>query len=147
MTSVDHHVLVALGKLMEETRERVLAEAGSDLRPSHHRVIGHVPPEGITVTELAERVGMTKQGIGQFVHQLTESGHLCTTAHPQDKRLRIIRRTSKGDASVRRLTAVLAQLEERWAERVGRARYRQFRKILDQLAEVSSMSHPATTSG
>ena len=145
MNSGDRHVLVALGKLMDESREHVLAEAGSELRPSHHRVIGQVPPEGITVTELAERVGMTKQGIGQFVHQLTESGHLCTTAHPEDKRLRIIRRTSKGDASVRWLAAVLAELEEQWAERVGRARYRQFRKILDQLAEVSSMSPPATS--
>ncbi|MFN2606449.1 MAG: hypothetical protein ABR511_00940, partial [Acidimicrobiales bacterium] len=53
---------------------------------------------------------------------------------------RIIRRTSKGDASVRRLTTVLAELEERWAERVGRARYREFRDVLDQLAEVSSPS-------
>jgi DNA-binding MarR family transcriptional regulator len=133
----DRHVMLALGNLMAESREHLLAEAGSELRPSHHRVIGHVPPEGITVTELAERVGMTKQGIGQFVQQLTDSGHLRTTAHPKDKRLRIIRRTSKGDASVRQLATVLAKLEERWAERVGRARYRQFRDVLDQLAGAS----------
>jgi DNA-binding MarR family transcriptional regulator len=133
----DRHVMLALGNLMAESREHILSQAGSELRPSHHRVIGHVPPEGITVTELAERVGMTKQGIGQFVQQLTDSGHLRTTAHPQDKRLRIIRRTSKGDASVRQLAAVLAKLEQRWAERVGRARYRQFRDVLDQLAEAS----------
>ncbi|HUR23626.1 MAG TPA: MarR family winged helix-turn-helix transcriptional regulator [Acidimicrobiales bacterium] len=137
MISGDRHVMVALGNLMAESRKHLLAQAGSELRPSHHRVIGHVPPEGITVTELAERVGMTKQGIGQFVKQLTDSGHLRTTAHPHDKRLRIIRRTSDGDASVRQLAAVLAKLEERWAERVGRARYRQFREILDQLAEPS----------
>jgi DNA-binding MarR family transcriptional regulator len=137
MTSGDRHVMLALGNLMAESREHILAQAGTELRPSHHRVIGHVPPEGITVTELAERVGMTKQGIGQFVQQLTDSGHLRTTADPQDKRLRIIRRTSKGDASVRQLAAVLAKLEERWAERVGRARYRQFRHLLDQLAEPS----------
>ena len=129
--------MLALGNLMAESREQLLAEAGSELRPSQHRVIGHVPREGITVTELAERVGMTKQGIGQFVQQLTDSGHLRTTAHPQDKRLRIIRRTSKGDASVRQLAAVLAKLEKRWAERVGHARYRQFRDVLDQLAEAS----------
>jgi DNA-binding MarR family transcriptional regulator len=133
----DRHVMLALGNLVAESREHILSQAGSELRPSHHRVIGHVPPEGITVTELAERVGMTKQGIGQFVQQLTDSGHLRTTAHPQDKRLRIIRRTSKGDASVRQLAAVLAKLEQRWAERVGRARYRQFRDVLDQLAEAS----------
>jgi DNA-binding MarR family transcriptional regulator len=142
MTAGDRHVMLALGNLMAESREHILTQAGSELRPSHHRVIGHVPPEGITVTELAERVGMTKQGIGQFVQQLTDSDHLRTTAHPQDKRLRIIRRTTKGDASVRQLTAVLAELEERWAKRVGRARYREFRDVLDQLAEVSSRSAP-----
>lgn len=87
------------------------------------------------MTELAELVGMTKQGIGQFVQQLTDSGHMRTTAHPQDKRLRIVRRTSKGEASVRQLAAVMAKLEESWVERVGRARYRQFRDVLDQLAE------------
>lgn len=135
MASGDRHVMLALGNLMAESREHLLVQAGSELRPSHHRVIGHVPPEGITVTELAERVGMTKQGIGQFVQQLTDSGHLRTTAHPEDKRLRIIRRTSKGDASVRQLAAVLAKLEERWAERVGLPRYRQFREVLDQLAQ------------
>jgi len=137
MASGDRHVMLALGNLMAESREHLLVRAGSELRPSHHRVIGHVPPEGITVTELAERVGMTKQGTGQFVQQLTDSGHLRTTVHRQDKRLRIIRRTSKGDASVRQLAGVLAELEERWAEQVGRARYRQFRDVLDQLTEPS----------
>src|SRR3712207_1554591 len=97
------HVMLALGNLMAESREHLLAQAGSELRPSHHRVIGHVPPEGITVTELAARVGMTKQGIGQFVQQLTDSGHLRSTAHPEDRRVRVITRTRKGEASVRRL--------------------------------------------
>jgi DNA-binding MarR family transcriptional regulator len=140
MISGDRHVMLALGNLMSESREHLLAKAGSELRPSHHRVIGHVPPEGITVTDLAERVGMTKQGIGQFVQQLTDSGHLRTTAHPQDKRLRIIRRTRKGEASARRLAAVLAELEETWAGRVGSSRYRDFRDVLDELAEVSAPS-------
>lgn len=135
MTSGDGHVMLALGNLMAESREHLLARAGSELRPSHHRVIGHVPPEGITVTELAERVGMTKQGIGQFVQQLTDSGHLRMLPDPQDKRRRIIRRTRKGQASVRRLATALAALEAEWAERVGAARYRQFRSVLDQLAE------------
>ncbi len=32
---------------------------------------------------------------------------------------------------------MLAELEERWAQRVGPSRYRDFRDVLDQLAEVS----------
>src|SRR3954464_12889584 len=115
MTSDELHVLIPLGNLMSQSRSLVLAEGEPGLRPSHHRVIGHVPAEGITVTELAERVGMTKQGIGQFVQQLTDSGHLTTTPDRRDKRVRIIRRTRKGEASVRRLAAVLTELEEKWA--------------------------------
>jgi DNA-binding MarR family transcriptional regulator len=136
MTSSDGHVMIALGNLMTETREHLLAQADSTLRPSQHRVIGHVPPEGVTITELAERVGMTKQGIGQFVQQLTSSGHLRTTAHPHDRRLRVVHRTRKGDASALRLSALLSELEESWAERVGRARYREFRAALDDIAKL-----------
>lgn len=134
MTSGDGHVMQALGSLMTQTRELILAEGEPGLRASHHRVIGHVPPEGITLTELAERVGMTKQGIGQFVTQLTESGHLQVEAKPGDRRVRVVHRTTKGDASVRGLSALLDRLEETWAAQVGRTRYREWRKVLEEIA-------------
>ncbi|MDX6372241.1 MAG: hypothetical protein QOD98_1229 [Nocardioidaceae bacterium] len=136
MTSGDRHVLNALGNLMEESRVLVLAEGERGLRPSHHRVLGHVPSEGITVTDLAERVGMTKQGIGQFVTQLTESGHLTVSADPEDRRVRVVRRTAKGNAAVRRLSELLDDLEASWANRVGTRRYHEFRAILDELADL-----------
>jgi DNA-binding MarR family transcriptional regulator len=136
MTSDERHILLALGNLMAQSRTRVLAEGESGLRPSHHRVLGHVPPEGVTVTDLAQRVGMTKQGIGQFVTQLTESGHLVVDASPGDRRVRVIRRTGKGDAAVRRLSGLLDGLEADWANRVGTRRYDEFRAILDELAEL-----------
>jgi DNA-binding MarR family transcriptional regulator len=134
MTSGDQHVLHALGNLMAESRSFVLAEGEPGLRASHHRVIGHVPPEGITVTDLAERVGMTKQGIGQFVTQLTESGHLTVATGPDDRRVRVVRRTAEGDAAARRLSDLLGDLEAEWANRVGTRRYDEFRATLDELA-------------
>ena len=38
---------------------------------------------GCTVTELAGLVGMTKQGCGQFVTTLVESGHLAESRAPR----------------------------------------------------------------
>ena len=137
MTSDERHVMLALGSLMAESRSLLLAEGEPGLRPSHHRVIGHVPPEGITVTDLAERVGMTKQGIGQFVTQLTESGHLVVTRNDDDRRIRVVRRTAKGNAAVRRLSGLMEELEASWANRVGTRRYDEFRAILDELADLS----------
>jgi len=46
--------------------------------------------------ELGERVGMTKQGCGQFVTHLVETGHLATEPDPSDRRVRIVRRTPLG---------------------------------------------------
>src|SRR4029077_14752849 len=116
MISDERHVMLALGNLMTESRSLLLAEGEHGLRPSHHRVIGHVPPEGITVTDLAERVGMTKQGTGQFVTQLTESGHLTVALNPDDRRIRVVRRTPQGDAAARRLAGLMDGLELTWAE-------------------------------
>lgn len=143
MTSVEErHVLHALGHLMMESRDLVLAHGEPGLRPSHHRVIGQVPPEGISVTDLAERVGMTKQGIGQFVSQLTATGHLTVAPHPDDRRVRIVRRTDRGDEAERRLGELLEELEADWANRVGTRRYDEFRATLDELAGPVTGSRP-----
>ena len=67
----DDHVMASLAGLMEEARDRILEDGDGGLRPSHHRILDGVPADGpVTVTELAARVGMTKQAIGQFVTQL-----------------------------------------------------------------------------
>ena len=54
--------------------------------------------------------------------------------NPDDRRVRVIRRTAKGDASVRRLATLLGRLEQTWATRVGDARYRDFRATLEEIA-------------
>jgi DNA-binding MarR family transcriptional regulator len=111
--------------------------AGEDwggLRQSHVRVISSVPDDGVSVTELAERVGMTKQGCGQFVTQLVDSGHLRVDQDLQDRRIRTVRRTQLGDRFIATVTARVLQLEDEWATRVGERRYRTFRKVLEELA-------------
>ena len=128
---------MVLGVLMDEARHLILSHDDDGLRPSQFRVIGNVPPDGgITVTELAERVGMTKQGTGQFVTQLTDAGYLETDSDPDDRRVRIVRRTRLGHDATRRLAVTLRELENDWAKRVGKRRYREFRSILDEIAGV-----------
>jgi DNA-binding MarR family transcriptional regulator len=96
-------------------------------------VIGMVPREGITVTDLAARVGMTKQGIGQFVASLVEDGYLTADVRPEDRRVRVVRRTQRGQQACDQLARVLGNLEGQWAHRIGAHRYQQFRDVLDEL--------------
>jgi DNA-binding MarR family transcriptional regulator len=89
---------------------------------------------GIMITDLADRVGMTKQAIGQFVTALVHSGHLVTEEDPQDRRRRIVRRTRRGDEVTQELAHMLDGLERRWAERVGLKRYNEWRRTLEEIA-------------
>jgi DNA-binding MarR family transcriptional regulator len=132
----ERHVLIYLGLIMDQARELIQASRTKDhLRPSQFRVIAMVPyNRGITITELADRVGMTKQAIGQFVTTLVDSGHLVTEEDPQDRRLRIVRRTRRGDEVTQELAHMLDGLEQRWAERVGAKRYGQFRQTMEEIA-------------
>ncbi len=126
--------MLVLGLLFAQARELVINDSAIVLRPSQLRVIGMVPGEGITVTDLADRVGMTKQGIGQFVGHLVDKGYLTAEVHPDDRRVRVVRRTSLGQQASRQLELVLADLESQWAERIGTRVYGEFRAALDQLA-------------
>ncbi len=128
------HVPLLMGLLFREVRDVYATEDWGGLRQSHFRVISSVPPGGISVTELGERVGMSKQGCGQFVTGLVESGHLRVQQDPADRRIRLVRRTPKGTRLITRVTARNLELEQEWSARVGERRYRTFRRVLEELA-------------
>ena len=127
-------VPLLMGRLFREVSETFAAEDWKGLRQSHFRVISGVPEGGISVTELAERLGMTKQGCGQFVTQLEESGHLRTDADPDDRRVRRVHRTPKGHRTIAAVTARILEIEGEWSDIVGERRYRTFRRVLEELA-------------
>ena len=131
---VDLHVAVLAGRLMAEIRDTFAAEDWDGLRQSHFRLLANVPPGGISVTELAELLQMTKQAAGQFVTQLEASGHLTTAADPADRRLRVVARTASGDRTSRAVTARIRRMERAWARQVGAARYAEFVDVLTEIA-------------
>lgn len=128
------HVPVLMGQLFRRVSEVFDGEDWHGLRQSHLRVLSGVPPQGISITDLAQRVAMTKQGCGQLVSGLVECGDLRIEASPSDGRVRLVRRTRQGArtyaAVVRRIHAV----EREWAEEVGEQRYRVFREVLEEVA-------------
>ena len=130
----ERHVLMYLGTLMDQARDAYPPDDWPGLRPSHFRVMSSVPPEGISVTDLAARVRMTKQGCGQFVTQLVESGNLVTEADPADRRLRVVRRTPLGTRNLRKAARGIGRIEDRWRAAVGDKRYQAFRSVLEDLA-------------
>lgn len=128
------HVVALLGETLELIRTKFRQENWSDLRPSHFRLLSALPAPGLSITELADRLGMTKQGCGQFVTVLAESGHVTVTPDPADRRVRIVRRTVRGDETVHDFENRVARMEQSWADRVGARRYATFRRVMEELA-------------
>jgi DNA-binding MarR family transcriptional regulator len=97
--------------------EAALADAGfGDLRPPHANVFPFVPPEGITVSELAELARVRKQTMAQAIQQLEHMGYVKRRPNPRDQRSRLVFLTKRG-ASVKPVThATAARVEEHWAE-------------------------------
>lgn len=132
----EQHLLHLVDGLMEHVRRELAGQDVPGLRPSHYRVLGQVPPEGVSITELAAAVRMTKQGCGQFVTQLTESGHLVVEPDPHDARVRLVRRTPAGESATRDLVRRVERIEADWTSTVGPRRYATFRAVLEELSQV-----------
>ena len=117
--------------------DAALREAGfGDIRPAHSNVFPFVPPEGITVSGLAELARMRKQSMAEAVEQLERMGYVERRPNPQDRRSRLVFLTERGEA-VRPVThATAARVEERWAELTSPAELEELRAMLLRLLTV-----------
>lgn len=122
---------------LRQLRDDLIAAADGEfagLRSSHFRLLELIPVDGARPTELADRAGMTKQALGQFVEYLQDLGYVDSAPDPADRRARIVRRTARGDAANKLSQAVIADRERKWRELVGTSRYATFRRVLTEIA-------------
>jgi DNA-binding MarR family transcriptional regulator len=126
-----------LGLLLRTVSDELLARLDSagftDLRPAHNAVFAHVPAEGIRLTDLAARAGMTKQAMSELVVDLERLGYLRRRPDPTDRRALLIEFTDDGWRSVRTALQTFAEIEAELAERVGERRIRELRRTLEML--------------
>ncbi len=87
--------------------------------PTQLQLFAVLDEEGTTVSELARRMGVTRQTAHQAVHSLVAAGLLEQAPHPGSARQRLIRRTPEGARAHRRALLVLERLEKELAERIG----------------------------
>jgi DNA-binding MarR family transcriptional regulator len=117
--------------------DAALREAGfGDIRPGAANVFPFVPPDGITVSRLAELARMRKQSMAQAVDQLERTGYVERRDNPRDRRSRLVFLTPRG-ASVPPVTHAAAErVEQRWAGLTSAAELEALRASLLRLLTV-----------
>ncbi len=134
------HPPTTLLSLLDAATESVLAEfrrdleeAGyADIRPTHGCVFRFVRDDGMRLTELARLAGMTKQSVGELVDDLVNLGYVERIPDPEDRRAKLICLTDRGIEAQKVGFGLLADVEDRWAERFGATRMKQLRKLLEE---------------
>ena len=108
-----------------------LVEAGvTGHRDSWNNVMPHIPSDGIRLTELAARAGMTKQAMAELVAEIEQRGYVRRSTDPADRRAKIIEFTDQGWATVNLALSVLAGLEAELTAQLGEPAVRQLRNTL-----------------
>lgn len=133
-----------LAYLLHTAIRRMRAEAEANapdgvprLQAAQARLLDLIPPQGGRATDLSQRLGVSKQGLGPLVTQLANRGYVEVTQDPGDRRARVIRRTPDGDRVRQQLRDLLAEVEDQWRRDVGSDRYATFRAVLAELAHRS----------
>jgi DNA-binding MarR family transcriptional regulator len=94
-----------------------------------------VDVEGTRLTELARRLGITKQAVGQLVEDLVQQEVLELAPDPADKRARLVRFTAKGMAAIAHGLGILQQIESELSRRIGTQRMRGLHETLLEVLE------------
>jgi DNA-binding MarR family transcriptional regulator len=111
-----------------------LAEQGHpQVRTAHGNVFQFLDDDGTRVSVLAERAQMTKQSMGELVAHLEAHGYVERVPDPADGRAKLVRATQSGRDVYPLARAAIAEVEARWADRIGSARLTELRQLLEAM--------------
>jgi DNA-binding MarR family transcriptional regulator len=99
--------------------EGLQARGYSGLRSTHTTLLSNMDLAGSSVTEAAERAGITKQAMGRLAAELEEAGYIRIETDPEDARVRVLRLTEEGNLLMLDSLDVIAELERRYAGMIG----------------------------
>jgi DNA-binding MarR family transcriptional regulator len=120
------------------------ARGYTDLRSTHTTLLSNIDLAGSTVTEAAERAGITKQAMGRLASELEDAGYIRVQSDAEDGRVRVLQLTKTGKRLMFDSIEVMADLERRYARSVGEDR---LRALLQGLSIFIDHAEDATKGG
>ncbi|MEU4321372.1 MarR family transcriptional regulator [Nocardia fluminea] len=123
-------LLAAAAEVTQAVHARVTAAGFTDIRPTHGFAFVRMAPDGATVGEIADHLGVTKQAASQLVDELVTKGYADRNPHPRDARARLITLTERGWACTRAADAALAEFTQNWSDTLGAATLAQVSRAL-----------------
>ena len=117
---------------------RHLAELGyANVTVAHIALLPHLERAGTRVTVLAQRAGMTKQGMGQLIQELERLGYVRREPDPADHRAALVKFTATGTRLLDDAIGVTRAIEHEYAARLGAEQLASLKRALAALTNDS----------
>lgn len=131
----DFGILLALAYrvYVDELHAALAARGFEDMRPSFGAIFRALYKESLTLTELAEQLGTSKQAATKIVAELVERGLVVQRAAEADRRRKDLTLSARGRALVRAAIEVAAKVEARLVREVGASAVAGLRVTLEHL--------------
>jgi DNA-binding MarR family transcriptional regulator len=121
---------------IERSLEKLERYGHLRLTISHASILAYIDPEGTHISVLAERLGVTKQAMGQFVAELERRNYVVREIDPTDRRAILVRFTERGAQFIKDAYAVKLEMEAEYSAALGGdENIEQFRTMLKPLQE------------
>lgn len=113
-------LLIRAGRALNAMIAEELDKRGyAKVRPSHSSLLANLEFEGSSVTDIADRAGMTKQAMGLLVAELEQLGYIARTPDEKDKRAHTITPTKSGKKLMADTLQIVDEIEERYSNILG----------------------------
>jgi DNA-binding MarR family transcriptional regulator len=133
------YVGAMLGVVWQWVREQlyadVLAAGFDDLSAAHVALWRYPGLEGVRPSQLADRVGITKQSVNDLLRHLEGYGYLLRVPDSVDGRARVIRLTAEGRRLEDTIYAAAGAAQLQIEEILGPRRFAQLHSSLELLTE------------
>jgi len=113
--------------------QRLHERGFDDLDAAHLNVFQYPGPQGARPSELAGRLGVSKQALNYLLGELERTGYVERQPHPDDQRSKRIALTDRGMAAVVVIRDAVGEVEAAWAKQLGADRFAQLRALLVEL--------------
>lgn len=114
-------LLLASRALLDELHRRLALAGHGELRPAHGFLFQALGVDGAGASEIAARLGVTKQAARLMVDELAAAGYVERGEDPGDARRRPVRLTSRGVDALRRSATIFDELRDELAADAGSA--------------------------
>lgn len=122
-----------LGQRTRALVNEAMRDAG--LRPDEYAAYSVVfERQAITLTEMAELLGMPVTTVAEYVRAMRERGHLRSKTHPTDQRARLLALTPSGLRLHRQASRAFERAHQAFMQELGPLDEEPTREVLQRLA-------------